>query len=61
MSKTQSFCYIFFFAFVTGSVWAQDANNTSNNTGNNTSNTPPCSSKPDISSYNFGFHLAALF
>ncbi|CAG8731165.1 12991_t:CDS:2, partial [Dentiscutata erythropus] len=37
------------------------ANNTINNIGNNTSNTPSCSSKPDISSYNFGFHLAALF
>ncbi|CAG8499207.1 16153_t:CDS:2 [Dentiscutata heterogama] len=62
MFKTQNFCYIFFLAIITGSVWAQDANNTSNNTGNDTSNTQPqCSSKPDISSYNFGFHLAALF
>ncbi|CAG8648548.1 25074_t:CDS:2, partial [Cetraspora pellucida] len=64
-SRTQYLYYTLVFTIIISSVCAQDANSTSTNTttpDNSTQpSTPHCSSKQDISSYNFGAHLAALF
>ncbi|CAG8579434.1 11028_t:CDS:2, partial [Racocetra persica] len=65
MYKIQYLYYAVVSVIILSTVCAQDADNTSTNSTTSKDSTqpsaPPCFSKPDTSSYNYGLHLASLF